>query len=259
MKWMLYPSSTLLPLEHSPRTSIHDWYHNRIYPILGQKERPNECETHVGDLIFIPEGWWQAYLVDSEREGAGEGGQHGSSSGPVLLAETRWLHMTTKTEILREKANRQKKDKDYLAAMSTLIELVTHTERDDLEALYLLGVMMSTRKVQSSVGKVLSLSQEMELKREAMLKMENRTCDVLHSLGRTMLRIKDFSKARKLSRECVGICDRFFKCYELLSRAVIGVRGEKTSVAEQALEMSREYKRTAKITIGFDGGSTIVP
>ena len=71
--------------------------------------------------------------------------------------------------------------------------------------------------------------------------------------------MKDYANARKISRQCVGICDRFAKCYELLSRAVVGVRGESTFVAEQALEMSREYKRMEKISIGFEGGVTVVP
>ena len=256
VQWFLFPPHTLLPLEHTPRTSISDWYRARIYPLLEESELPIECATQPGDLLYIPEGWWQAYVVDDNvatKYLTTTTSSTTTSSSSSYLARSQWKDMTTSTELLRQKAQRAKQRRDYTTALEWIEELLFHTERQDLEALYQMGIILGRKKS----GDVEDLRKELSVKKEVMLAMNNRSCDVLHSFGRTMLRTKNYIQARALSRKCVTVCDRFSKCYELLSRAVEGVRGQPTSVSKQALEMSREYKKEHPKTIEFASGKTL--
>jgi hypothetical protein len=240
--WLTYPPSTLVPLEHTPRTSIHDWYTTRIYPILQQpNELPIECTTEPGDVIYIPEGWWQAYVVleDDNKE-------------PVFLVQSQLNHYDTLTERMRVQAKTLKTNKHYLAAYDAWDRLVKHTAYTDLTAMFQLSSVMSRSIVQQSMKRDATVAREIGLKKKVMLAMQNRTCDVLHSFGRTMLRAQNYMQARQLGRKCVGVCDQMSKCYELLSQGIEGVHGESTSVSVQAMDMAKEFVKRKKMTLAFE-------
>ena len=240
VKWLTYASTTLIPLEHTARTSIHDWYTARIYPLLEPSELPHECTSQPGDLIYIPEGTWQAYLVEDNK-------------GPVFLARSHFSHYNTVREHTRQQAQAARKAKSYIQAYTLLMDLTEQTNKEDLESLFQLSTLMSKTSVRTEFDRA-TVSEEMRLKKSVMLAMQNRTCDVLHSFGRTMMREQNYIQARQLARKCVSVCDRMSKCYELLSQGVEGVHGEATFVSTQAIEMAREYKRAKKSKLVFGNG-----
>ncbi len=284
IQWFLYPPSTLIPLEHASRTSIHDWYNNRIYPILEHAERPYECTTQPGDILHIPEGWHQAFLVTPRRRSRRRRRQRGDndaafnsdsdsdfdsdldfdndfdfdpqttsdtdsdSDSTTYLARSQWNRPTSKTEIIRNNAMQAKAFKDYSLAIEYYDDLYFYTNEQDYETMYQIGVLLGLRKDTGDI------SRELQIKKQVMLLMNNRSCDVLHSFGRTMLRVENYLQARTLSRKCVGVCDRFSKCYELLSRSIEGLMEKETYVSQQALEMSKEYRKQKKKTIEFVNG-----
>eukprot|EP00041_Stephanoeca_diplocostata_P036646 m.1346670 g.1346670 ORF g.1346670 m.1346670 type:complete len:637 (-) comp24907_c0_seq3:2685-4595(-) len=74
-KWILYPPHVLPPgveIDTSPEgdggfittTSLVDWmltYYPHIHDVP-EDERPLECVTKAGELIFVPSGWWHCVI-----------------------------------------------------------------------------------------------------------------------------------------------------------------------------------------------------
>ena len=65
VRWFLYHSRSLPPFFHVPRVPILQWETIEVYPNLAEHysgDLPIECATSPGDIIYIPEGWWQSFL-----------------------------------------------------------------------------------------------------------------------------------------------------------------------------------------------------
>lgn len=58
-RWFLYPPS-YTPLFDPNETTLR-WLHN-VYPSLGPLDRPLECTLDVGEVLYIPSGWWHSTL-----------------------------------------------------------------------------------------------------------------------------------------------------------------------------------------------------
>jgi hypothetical protein len=60
------PWSRLPAITHRSRFPIRQWLDERVYPHLLESERPLECASKAGDLVYVPEGWWHATIVESD-------------------------------------------------------------------------------------------------------------------------------------------------------------------------------------------------
>ena len=63
-RFIIYPPSTLPPLQYQTEVSQHDWIKN-IYELNDKKVstiRTHECEIRRGDVLYVPEGWYHSTI-----------------------------------------------------------------------------------------------------------------------------------------------------------------------------------------------------
>ena len=236
--------------------------------------------TSPGDIIYIPEGWWQSFIA---------------KTGPAYIARVSPHKMQQDYELQRLRARKLRKQKKPLKALGVLEALLPQKGATrDAGLMYELGTVLSKKEVRDDfakrvgmlmAGKVdeaeqaapkfkniyrkdrgesetaaddtdivdhghhIAAKREIQALQKASLLSYNRSCDSLYAWGRANFRAERFISAKRQAIQCVKTCARFSKCYDLLSQAVLARNdGVENIVSTQASEMAIEYAATEKRT-----------
>jgi len=95
-RFIIYPPSTLPPLQTSSEVSQSDWI-QQVYALNSPKVhsvRAEECEVKRGDVLYIPRGWWHATVNCGETVALAL--QSLPSLDPLGISETQIEHVWRK-------------------------------------------------------------------------------------------------------------------------------------------------------------------
>lgn len=283
VRWFIYHKKSLPPLYHIPRVSISSWEALEGYPNLDpgiEGNLPLECATSPGDVIYIPEGWWQGFIA-KER-----------SAYLARISPHNMLESFEARRLLAQKLRRSDRAVEALTIIETMLPEKAATR--DAGLMYELGTVLSKKKVRAEFGqkmshlmdaeekpkkfenkfrrsrsksknsatsqlqtpadrgKILARQREIRAMQRASSLTYNRSCDTLYAYGRAQLKAQLVISAKQQAIQCIKVCSTFSKCYRLLSESVLARNnGEENVVSEQAREMAdayavaeRESKRT---------------
>ena len=280
--WFLYHKGALPPFYHVPRIPISQWKALDVYPHLHSGytgDLPIECVTSPGDVIYIPEGWWQSFMA---------------KTGPAYMARVSPQNMQQDYELQRRRARTLRKTKRHLKALGVLETMLPQPGATrDAGLMYELGKVLAKEAVQTefakrfdmvtavkqdeeeqaapkfeniytkkksgkpgtatysteavSHGRHVAAKREIQALKKAALLSHNRSCDSLYAWGLANLKAKRAISAKRQAIQCVKTCARFSKCYDLLSQAVLARNdGVENVVSIQASELAVEYAAAEK-------------
>jgi len=250
VRWFLYHKRSLPPFYHVPRVPISQWEALEVYPHLHEGGLPIECVTSPGDIVYIPEGWWQSFIA---------------KTGPAYIARVSPHKMQQDFELQRLRAKTLRKQKKYLKALEILETMLPQEGATrDAGLMYELGTVLSKKAVRAEFVKRFGMAmagqkdeaehaapkfkniyrknggkpesemaaddtdtvkhalhiaakREIQALEKASLLSYNRSCDSLYAWGRANFRADRFISAKRQAIQCVKTCARFSKCYDLVT------------------------------------------
>ena len=225
LKMFFYGPSMLPPLQHRPKMGIHEWFVSKVYPLLQSSEYPGECELQPGDMLYMPEDWWIAWM-----------NTHGSVKVLAQKRTTTPMSDVFRERILMGKAWKKKNISEFMHRVARILQV----EPNDLGAHYERARVTSI----ISTSSIYFDNEAGAKSRKAILSRTNqRSCDAQHQIGRLHLRKGNATAAKAAASLCIQICDQFAKCFDLLASAIQTMKGGRGGmVVQQARELARQYR-----------------
>ena len=225
-----YFSASLPPGSHGGRLPAREW--QRALGALAPHERPLECATRPGDLVYVPEGWWQA-TVNTGAPATLAVAAHRSQ--PLLPAQA----------LLEAAARAARANQEAAAQLLLRVTADAGAAAQHAFAWSELGKIHARRREHH-------MAEELSAKNLANALCAGRNCDVLHALARALLNSLHAEPAELLLRNATRLCESDGFIFATLADALEqqGRREEASAARQRSKALLAQWNAPRTLQIG---------
>ena len=228
--------STLPPITSRSRFPIRQWLDERVYPKLLPAERPHECSALAGDLVYVPEGWFHATIVESEYALAVAAQLREPASPPGKM----WREIVDRNAL---DAPRGRRRRNVIEETLEKVKAMVNQWPGCAEAWQFGGSLASELNRPATWKKTL----EELLYKEKAFAISPRNCEIAHNYAIALMKSRQLDKASSVLANATELCGAWEHRLWLALSKVHELKGDNEAARSAALQSEKiqkaEYER----------------